>query len=163
MNHTPGAMISISLRAKTQPVLAPELTRWHYFVIFESGLQMLADNSTMYYKNEGCTEFITQVPTTWGETRALVAKVGEVAVVAKRKNDKWFIGGMTNGQQKERIVENRFLLSQKRKNIYYDLFEDGINADRQAMDYRKKTMKVKHGDAIKIKMVWNGGWAAMLE
>ena len=35
------------------------------YVIFESGLQMLADNPTLYYRNEDCTRFITQVPTTW--------------------------------------------------------------------------------------------------
>ena len=28
------------------------------YVIFESGLQMLADNPTLYYRNEDCTRFI---------------------------------------------------------------------------------------------------------
>jgi alpha-glucosidase len=29
------------------------------FVVFESGLQMLADNPTLYYRNEDCTVFIS--------------------------------------------------------------------------------------------------------
>ena len=59
------------------------------FVVFESGLQMLADNPTLYYRNEDCTRFITQVPVTWDETVALEAKAGEYVIVAKRKGDKW--------------------------------------------------------------------------
>ena len=46
---------------------------------------MLADNPTLYYRNEDCTRFITQVPVTWDETVALEAKAGEYVVVAKRK------------------------------------------------------------------------------
>lgn len=42
-------------------------------------------------------------------------------------------------------------------------FEDGINAGRQAMDYRKKRMQVKAGDTLTIKMVRNGGWAAHIK
>jgi alpha-glucosidase len=41
-------------------------------------------------------------------------------------------------------------------------FEDGINADRQAMHYVKKEREVKKGDVVKIKMVRNGGYAAVL-
>jgi alpha-glucosidase len=42
-------------------------------------------------------------------------------------------------------------------------FEDGINAGRQAMDYRRKTKQVKAGDKLTIKMARNGGWAAVLK
>ena len=43
------------------------------FVVFESGVQMLADNPTLYYRNADCTDFITSIPVTWDETRALEA------------------------------------------------------------------------------------------
>ena len=33
------------------------------------------------------------------------AKVGEYAIVAKRKGNKWYIGGMTNNQEQERTFE----------------------------------------------------------
>ena len=42
-------------------------------------------------------------------------------------------------------------------------FEDGINADRQAMDYRKKEHQVNSSDKLNIKLVRNGGWAAAVE
>ena len=53
------------------------------FVIFESGLQMMADNPTLYYRNDECTRYITQVPQTWDETIALKAKAGEYVIVSK--------------------------------------------------------------------------------
>lgn len=41
-------------------------------------------------------------------------------------------------------------------------FEDGINAGRQAMDYRKKTKQVKFGETLDVNMVRNGGYAAVI-
>lgn len=107
MDYTPGAMISMqpNVYRAERPNSASIGTRAYQlalFVIFESGLQMLADNPTLYYRNEDCTRFITSVPVTWDETVALEAKAGEYAIIAKRKGDKWFIGGMTNNGQTER-------------------------------------------------------------
>ncbi|RZK80457.1 MAG: glycoside hydrolase family 97 protein [Pedobacter sp.] len=167
MDYTPGAMISMqpeSYRAE-RPNAAAIGTRAYQlalFVVFESGIQMLADNPTLYYRNPDCTEFITSVPTTWDETKALVAKVGEVAVVAKRKQEKWFIGGIVNGKEKERDVKVTLDFLKKDRTYTMTYFEDGINAGRQAMDYRRKTKQVKSGDVIDIKMVRNGGFAAVI-
>ena len=42
-------------------------------------------------------------------------------------------------------------------------FEDGLNADRQAMHYVKNVREVRKGDVVKIRMVRNGGYAASLK
>ena len=42
-------------------------------------------------------------------------------------------------------------------------FEDGVNADLQAMDYKKRERKVDASTVVKIDMVRNGGWAAVIE
>ena len=168
MDYTPGAMLSMqpNVYRSERPNSASIGTRAYQlalFVVFESGIQMLADNPTLYYRNPDCTEFITRVPTTWDETKALWAAAGEVAVVAKRKNATWFIGGITNGKESVREVELNFDFLQKGKTYTMTCFEDGINAGRQAMDYRKKTVPVRAGDKLTIKMVRNGGWAAVLD
>lgn len=124
---------------------------------------MLADNPTLYYRNEDCTRFITQVPTTWDETIVLDAKIGEYSIVAKRKGDKWFIGGMTNSKEEERNFEVSLDFLKKNRNYHLTAFEDGINASRQAMDYKKRTSEVKHGQKLSIKMAKSGGFAAILE
>ena len=124
---------------------------------------MMADNPTLYYRNEECTRFITQVPQTWDETIALEAKAGEYAIVAKRKGDKWYIGGMTNNQQKERTFDLDFSFLKGGKTYRMTSFEDGINAGHQAMDYRKKERTLKKGEKISIRLVRNGGFAAIIE
>lgn len=166
MDYTPGAMISMQPERYCghRPNSASIGTRAYQlalFVIFESGLQMLADNPTLYYRNEDCTKFITDVPVTWDETRALEAKAGEYALVAKRKGNKWYIGGMTNNTERQLEISIDFLNA----GTSYKMtsFEDGINAGRQAMDYRRKESHVKSGDKIQIKMARNGGFAAVIE
>lgn len=168
MDYTPGAMISMqpNVYRSERPNAASIGTRAYQlalFVVFESGLQMLADNPTLYYRNEDCTRFITQVPVTWDETVALEAKAGEYVVVAKRKGDKWFIGGMTNNGEKEREFTIKLDFLNKDRSYQMTSFEDGINAGRQAMDYRCKSSQVKAGEQLAIKMVRNGGFAAVIE
>ena len=168
MDYTPGAMISMqpNVYRSERPNAASIGTRAYQlalFVVFESGLQMLADNPTLYYRNEDCTRFITSVPVTWDETVALEAKAGEYAIIAKRKGDKWFIGGMTNNGQTEREFAVKLDFLKKDRAYQMTSFEDGINAGRQAMDYRCKSSQVKNGDVLTVKMVRNGGFAAVIE
>jgi len=168
MDFTPGAMINMQpevYRAErpNAAAIGTRVNQMALYVAFESGIQMLCDNPTLYYRSADCTDFITQVPTTWDETKALAATVGEIDVIAKRKGDKWFIGGITNGKEKTREVELNFDFLDKGKVYNMTYFEDGINADRQAMDYRRKIKQVKAGDKMTIKMARNGGWAAVLK
>lgn len=168
MDFTPGAMINMQpeVNRAARPnaaAIGTRVSQLALYVVFESGIQMLADNPTLYYRNPDCTEFITSVPTTWDETKALIATAGEMAVVAKRKGDQWFIGGITNNKEKTREMEVSFDFLEKGKTYTMTYFEDGINANRQAMDYRKKTMQIKAGEKITIRMARNGGWAALLK
>lgn len=166
MDFTPGAMINMQpeVYRSERPNAAAVGTRVNQlamFVVFESGLQMLADNPTLYYREHECTDFITSVPVTWDETKVLYAKVGEAVVVAKRKGDKWFFGGMNNSTS--RIIEISFDFLPKGKDFLLTYFEDGINADRQAMDYKKKTLKVNNSTRLTLKLERNGGWAGSLQ
>ena len=168
MDYTPGAMLSMQpeIYCSERPNSASIGTRAYQmalFVIFESGLQMMADNPTLYYRNDECTRYITQVPQTWDETIALKAKAGEYVIVAKRKGDKWYIGGMTNNRQQERTFELDFDFLKEGQSYRMTSFEDGVNANRQAMDYRKKEYTLKKGDKIIVRLARNGGFASVIE
>ena len=168
MDYTPGAMISMQpeyyySRRPNSAAVGTRAQQMAFFVIFESGLQMLADNPTNYFKNEECTEFITDVPVTWDETIALEAKLGEYAIVAKRKGEQWYLGGIANSKEEERRFKIQLDFLKQGDDFKLTSFEDGINAKRQAMDYVKRTKKVKKGDIIEITIVKNGGWAAKIE
>lgn len=168
MDYTPGAMLSMQpeIYRSERPNSASIGTRAYQmalFVIFETGIQMMADNPTLYYRNDDCTRFLTQVPLTWDETVALEAKVGEYAIVAKRKGDKWYIGGMTNNQKPDREFQLNTDFLNDGKSYRMTSFEDGPNANRQAMDYHKKERTLKKGDKITVRLARNGGFAAVIE
>lgn len=130
------------------------------YVVLESGVQMLADNPTRYYQAEECTRFIASVPTTWDETRCLEARAGEYVITAKRKGNKWFVGGITNGTPRDFTLPLSFLGSGQHK---MTAFKDGVNADYQAMHYNKIEQTVTSGTSIDIHLARNGGWAAIIE
>lgn len=166
MDFTPGAMINMqpdrySAQRPNSASMGTRVYQLALFVLFESGLQMLCDNPTMYYQNQECTDFITQVPVTWDETKVLQAELGQSVLVAKRKGEKWYLGGITN--ENERTIDLNFNFLPKNKGYTINYFEDGINANRQAMDYRKKETTIKSDDSMQIKMSRNGGWAAIIE
>lgn len=168
MDYTPGAMLNYqpeSYRADrpNSGNIGTRAYQMGLFVLFETGIQMMADNPTLYYQNDECTKFMANVPLTTDETISLAAKVGEYAIVAKRKGNKWYIGGMTNNQMKERTFELSLDFLKDEKNYHMTSFEDGSNANRQAMHYYKKETSVKKGQTIQVKMARNGGFAAIIE
>lgn len=166
MDFTPGSMLSAqpednrSTRANAMGS-GTRAYQMALFVVFESGLQMLADNPVYYYRERPCTEFISSAPVTWDETKVLYAKVGEAVVVARRKGDKWFIGGITNNEGRTINLDLSFLPAGQ--SFTLTSFEDGINADRQAMDYKQRESKVNNATQLTIKMVRNGGWAGVIK
>ncbi len=168
MDYTPGAMISMQPEAygTDRPNSSSIGTRAYQmalFTVFESGLQMTADSPTMYYRNPECTQFIAEVPTIWDETKVLKAEPGKYYCVAKRKGDEWYVAAIAADGQRWRNDE--FILDFLQPGQTYQMtwFEDGINAPRQAMDYRMKNSRVKQGDKVEMKVARNGGWTGVLK
>ena len=81
--------------------------------------------------------------------------------MAKRKGQKWFIGGITNDKERELDVTLNVL--PEGKNLQMTSFVDGVNADRMAMDYRQEKVSVNKSTKLHIKMARNGGFAAVIE
>jgi alpha-glucosidase len=166
MDYTPGAMRSAH-KQDYKPSWVNTMsigTRAHQlamYIVFESGLQMLADNPFNYLREPETTSFITSVPVTWDETKILDASVGEYIVSAKRKGEKWFIGAMGNDQKHDLKVEASFLKANT--NYQITLIKDGINADFQAMDFKRIVKPIKAGETIDINMVKDGGFVAVIE
>ena len=166
MDYTPGSMISahpedVHYTRTNAMSVGTRAYQLALYVVFESGLQMLADNPIYYNREKDCLDFMASVPVVWDETRCLYAKVGEAVVVARRKGDKWYIGGISGSKGKEVTINLDFLPEGKEYNM--DYFQDGVNAERQAMDYKKESKKVNASSSVTIRMVRNGGWAATLE
>lgn len=129
------------------------------YVIFESPLNMLCDNPTNYMREKECTEFIANIPTVWNETHVVDAKVSEYIAIARKHDDIWYLGALTNWQPREMELDLSFL---GEGNYKLELFKDGINADRAACDYKKEVIPLPANRKLRIKMSPGGGYAAKI-
>jgi alpha-glucosidase len=118
---------------------------------------MLCDAPQYYEREKECTEFISKVPTVWDETLALDGKVGDYIVIARRKGNAWYVGGLTGHQERTVTVDLGFL-GEGEWNV--ELFSDGVNAARHGEDYKKTISPA--GKTLTVKMAPGGGFAAVL-
>lgn len=165
MDYTPGPMICYQPKYHhgNRPFCSGVGTKAYHlaaFVLFESHLQMLMDNPCRYDEWPDCRDFIASVPVNWDDTRVLAAEAGQYIVMAKRRGDKWFIGGITNDKDRELDVTLDFLPDDAEFEM--TSFVDGVNAGTMAMDYLQKKSVVNKGTKLHIRMVRNGGFAAAI-
>lgn len=165
MDYTPGAMLNAnrqSWRAISSTPMS-QGTRCHQlamYVVYESPLAMMADNPTHYMREGQSTAFIAAIPTVFDETVTLGGQLGEYVAMARRKGDNWYIGAMTNWVERETELDFSFLGDGTYEAV---VFRDGINADRNAADYKREVITVTKNTQMKIKMAPGGGWAAELK
>ena len=70
-------------------------------VLFESGLQHLADRPESYLAQPaGVQQFLSRLPVAWDETRFLSGYPGEQVVLARRSGTTWYVAGI-NGTDQE--------------------------------------------------------------
>jgi alpha-glucosidase len=164
MDYTPGAMINMD-STNFQPLFsrpASQGTRVHQmalYVIYESPLQMLADNPANYMREQECTDFIVKVPVVWDDIKVLQAKVGDYLLLARRSGKEWFVGGLTDWSIRDLDLDLSFLGTGE---YVMEIFQDGINADRFASDYRHLKIDVRPDVKMQIHMAPGGGWAAKI-
>ena len=164
MDFTPGAMVNRQEK-NFNPVFDRPMsqgTRCHQlgmYVIYESPLQMLADTPTNYLREPECMEFLSAVPTVWDQTIVLDAKLGDYCVIARRSGKEWYVGAMTDGAERELRINLSFL---DRGKYRAQIYEDGINADRCASDFKMIKRTVRADLNLKLKMAPGGGWVARI-
>ena len=123
------------------------------YVIFESPFNMLCDSPSNYLKEDECTQFIASVPTTWDETVVLDGKVGEYLVIARKKGFRWYIGAITNWEERDLVIDLTPLNGGAKSG---HIFRDGPNANRVAKDYVSETAQV-WGNTVKVHLAKGGG------
>ena len=162
VDYTPGAMRNASKKDFKDIYYNPmsQGTRCHQlaaYVVHDSPLTMLADNPTIYKREQECTDFIISIPNKGiEETRVLQGKVGESIIMARRAGTSWYIGGMTDWTAREITLDFDFL---DNGNYEVILFKDGINADKQAEDYKQEQFTITPASKKKIRMASGGGFA----
>jgi alpha-glucosidase len=164
MDYTPGAMRNAT-KATFAPIfqqpmaLGTRCQQLAMYVVFESPLQMLSDSPSNYLHEPEAMEFLAAVPTTWDETKVLDARIAEYVLLARRNGKDWYLGAMTDWTGRELEVDFSFL---PEGNFWLDAYEDGVNADRYASDYKRVKIQVNKTTKRKIKLAPGGGWAARM-
>jgi alpha-glucosidase len=165
MDYTPGAMNNAQEK-DFKPIFDTPMsmgTRCHQlamFVVYESPLQMLCDSPTKYYKELECMKFLADVPTVWDKTIVLDAKVSDYLVIARQKDNNWYIGAMTDWDARELNLDFSFLPEGVKYKM--TLYTDGVNADRDGNDFKSEEIEVDNNYKFLLKMAPGGGMAAML-
>lgn len=164
MDYTPGAMLNAQQKSWAKVFERPMSlgTRCHQlamYVVFESPLQMLADSPSNYLREPEAMEFLSAVPSVWDETRVLDGKIGDYVLVARRSGREWYVGAMTDWTARELEVDFSFLPEGTFK---MDSYQDGVNANRFASDYKRVAGRADRSTRLKIKLAEGGGWAARL-
>ena len=165
MDYTPGAMTNAhrknyKIRWERPMSMTTRTHQTALYVLYESPLQMFADNPTAYKKEPEYTSFVAQIPTVWDETIPLQAEIGKYLIVARRNGKNWYIGAITNEKMRDFEINLSFL---PEGNYQMQYIADGINADKNAEDYKLSSQKVKKDDKIKIQLCSDGGWVAIIK
>ncbi|AQQ10032.1 Retaining alpha-galactosidase precursor [Sedimentisphaera cyanobacteriorum] len=81
-------------------------------VCFTSPLQVIAEDPAklLAAENAPVTDILKDIPTVWDETIVLDgSSIGELAVLARRKDHRWFVGGINGAGQRDYSCDLSFL------------------------------------------------------
>ena len=164
MDYTPGAMMNAmkdSFFGNNDHPMS-QGTRVHQmamYTTFEAPLQMMADSPTKYMQNQECTDFIAQIPTTFDETVAIDGQLGEYTVIARRKGSVWYVAAMTDWTARDLTISLDFIGEGQHT---ADIFADGVNAHKEATDYKHTQQTVTSKDRLTVHLSSGGGWTAII-
>jgi alpha-glucosidase len=124
-------------------------------VVFESGAFHFADRMSSYQAlPEDPKEFLKKVPAAWDETRFVTGVPGKYVVIARRKGNDWYIGGI-NGQNEPQEIACSFPFLKKDATL--KVITDGTTAGTFATQSLRTKSK-----STKITLQPRGGFVATI-
>ncbi len=155
MDFTPGIFAIKGTRVHT--TLAKQLAL--YLTIY-SPIQMLADLPENYLGNPAF-KFLQDVPVNWDTTVVLNAQIGDFLTIVRKdiNSNDWFLGSITNQEQREFDLPLTFLSNGKRYSA--EIYADGKDAcfDSNPESVQISKMEVTNKTILKIKLAKGGGQA----
>jgi alpha-glucosidase len=125
------------------------------YVVYESPVQFFSGNPSQGMLEPEFMELLGSIPTVWDTTIVLDAKLAQYIVTCRKKDGDWYIGAMTDSVSRKLSIPLTFL----GENEYTaTICEDGINADRNASDYKMHEKTVSAQDLLTFTMQPGGGF-----
>lgn len=166
VDYTPGAMRNATKADWRAMYYTPASmgTRCHQlaaYIVHDSPFTMLCDAPTNYMNEQECVDFIASLPVEVDSTFIASGELGKYIVTVRKKDVNWYIGGMTNWDERDVQLDFSFLP----EGVSYTavLFKDGVNANKQAEDYRKETIRIDKDSRLTLHLASGGGFAMKLE
>jgi alpha-glucosidase len=127
-------------------------------VLFESGMQHMADRPEGYHElPDAAKTFLKNVPNAWDDTKLLDGYPGKDVIIARRKGNNWYIGGI-NAEQKEKTKTVKFDFLREGVKYKLTLIADGKHDKAFATKY----MVIDRSGSVDVKLLRRGGFAASL-
>ena len=166
VDYTPGAMRNATKADWRAIYYTPASmgTRCHQlaaYIVHDSPFTMLCDAPTNYLNEQECVDFMASLPVEVDSTFIASGELGKYIVTVRKKDVNWYIGGMTNWD--ERDVQLDFSFLPEGMSYTAVLFKDGVNANKQAEDYRKETIRIDKDSRLTLHLASGGGFAMKLE
>jgi len=129
-------------------------------VLFESGMQHFADRPEGYYNlPDAAKNFLREVPNAWDDTRFLDGYPGKEVIMARRKGENWYVGGIHSEVRREKSKTLKFNFLQEGKKYQLTLITDG----KYDTEFATRYLVVDNNSEIEVKMLRRGGFAASLK
>ncbi|WP_282135146.1 glycoside hydrolase family 97 protein [Seonamhaeicola maritimus] len=109
--------------------------------------------------NEPELEFFNNVPTTWDETKVLEADIGEIGVIARRKGNEWFVGGINGTTEREVELDFSFLVSDAKYKAKLYTDDDTVNTRTKV---KIEEIKLTNASNLNLKIKSNNGFAMQI-
>jgi alpha-glucosidase len=100
------------------------------------------------------------VPTVWDKTKVLDAVVGQYIVIARKKNNDWYIGGITNHSSREQVIPLNFL---DQGNYEAEIYTDALDVKINPNNLVKEIKDITNADSITVQLAGSGGVAITIK
>ncbi|HEV2486990.1 MAG TPA: glycoside hydrolase family 97 protein [Terracidiphilus sp.] len=158
MDYTPGAFGNSNrenfVARNVMPMgLGTRAQELALFVVFESPFQMVSDYPE-HYAGQKEFDFIKQVPATWDEVHAVSGRPMEWISLARRSGKDWYVGSLTNWDQRDVKVPLNFLGDGK---YVAEIYADAPDAAVEATHTTMSMQPVDRTTVLNVHMVSGGG------
>lgn len=163
-DYTPGGMFHVKeedfhMKFKHPQSMTTRCQQLAMYVVYYSPLQMLAEAPTAYEAEPEILKYLSEVPVVWDKTVNLDGKVAKFAVVARQKDENWYVGGLFSKAKQYKLSFDFLDDKEYTATIYRDSKESFEHLEK----YELATQKVNKETVITFDVATAGGFVVVLK
>jgi hypothetical protein len=161
-DYTPGIFNTKHTPDKGKRLFTTRAHQMALMVVFFSPMAMVSDNIENY-ENQPEFKFMEEVPSSWDATKVLSCEIGKYVSIARKKDQKWFIGTITN--QDCRILSIPLHFLDANQSYLVTIYGDGFTNDWKNNPDQVEIAEyiIKSTDSITISMSQGSGNVMVFE